>query len=126
MIGKLANPDCFKNKMSVNYNANFKAEKISAIFRTNLRQWKSNLKLKKRKIVLQVGFKAIEHKYEAPTYESRSNIFAAKALGKITFENVKTVDKNETFSINLGCINFIQKCLANCYPKKHAHAFNHG
>jgi hypothetical protein len=58
VIGKFANPRCFKNQNlnEFNFTSNKRAWMTSSIFKSQLTQWDSKLRLQNRKIILLVDY----------------------------------------------------------------------
>lgn len=148
VIGKSANPRCFKNKMlPVKYRANNKAWMTSNLFTEELLQWDAELQKNKRKILLlvdncpahpEVPLNQIKLVFMPPNSSSKLQpmdqgvIHSLKSHYRkiMIIKMLQAIDNGQDFSVSLlDAVNFIHlawqevsaKTIANCF--KHAGFF---
>lgn len=145
VIGKSANPRCFKNKiLPVKYKANSKAWMTSDIFRSELREWDEKLKRKNRKILLlvdncpahpDVQLEQIKLVFMPPNTSSKLQPMDQGVIHSLKCHYRKTllmkmldvIDKNEKLSIDLlDAVNFIHRAWQKVSQETIANCFKHG
>lgn len=148
IIGKSANPRCFKNRtLPVKYRSNSKAWMTSELFTEELLQWDTELQRKNRKILLlvdncpahpEVPLKKIKLVFMPPNTSSKLQpmdqgvIHSLKSRYRkiMLLKMLEAIDSKQEFSVSLlDAINFIHRAwqqvtketIANCF--KHAGFF---
>lgn len=145
VIGKSANPRCFKNKsLPVKYKANSKAWMTSEIFKSELREWDEKLKMENRKILLlvdncpahpDVELEQIKLIFMPPNTSSKLQpmdqgvIHSLKCHYRkiLLMKMLDAIDKNKSFSVDLlDAIHFIHLAWQKVSRETIANCFKHG
>ncbi|XP_063918645.1 tigger transposable element-derived protein 4-like [Zophobas morio] len=145
VIGKSANPRCFKNKqLPVKYKSNRNAWMTSEIFTNELLEWDEQLKQKNRKIVLlvdnctahpEIKLNQIKLVFMPPNTSSKLQpmdqgvIHSLKSHYRkiLLAQMIEAMDNGKTFSVSiLDAVNFIHMAWQKVSKDTIANCFKHG